>query len=185
MIRTCKHYSGGLPTNLFSSLAAVDMHTAQHLVNKCLRGSLTQDRTIILVTHHITLCLPVASYLLELAQGKVLRQGLIQSFRDADLIDSVIAAEDNPSYGEEESMPRTPENEADKLGGDGGTKSHHSGKAGKLIEAESRAEGRVSIRTYITYMKAAGVLSWLLTLTLMLTIRMINIGNQVGLSSYK
>ena len=47
-------------------LAAVDMHTAQHLLRHALSGPLAKDRTIVLVTHHITLCLPAATYLLEL-----------------------------------------------------------------------------------------------------------------------
>lgn len=159
----------------FCRLAAVDMHTAQHLVGRCLTSDLARDRTIILVTHHISLCLPVASYLVELANGKVLRQGSIQELADLDLLRTVVEQEDEPTE-----IPQTPANEADALT-DVPVKFVQQKSNGKLIEAEARAEGRVSIRTYITYIRAAGIIPWLLTIGLMLLIRFINIGNQVSI----
>lgn len=154
------------------------MHTAQHLVSGCLSGDLVRDRTIILVTHHITLCLPISSYLVELSQGAVLRHGSIESLREMGLLQKAIEAEDTAptAIKEEEEAISGPENEADKL-----LKDPHPGplKSGKLIAAEARAEGRVSLRTYLTYIRAAGSLSWLLTLILMLAIRLINILAQV------
>ena len=51
---------------------------------------------------------------------------------------------------------------------------------GKLIAAEARAEGRVSWRTYATYIRAAGISSWFLTVFLQLLIRFVTIGNQVS-----
>jgi ABC-type bacteriocin/lantibiotic exporter with double-glycine peptidase domain len=44
-------------------LSAVDAHTAMHLMNECIMGSLMVERTRILVTHHVNLCLPSALYL--------------------------------------------------------------------------------------------------------------------------
>lgn len=149
------------------------MHTAQHLVARCLTSDLARGRTIILVTHHISLCLPAASYLVELAHGKVLRQGSIQELENLGLLRSVVEEEDDPA-----DIPQTPENEADALK-DANALKPAQGANGKLVEVEARAEGRVSTRTYITYIRAAGVLPWILTLSLMLLIRFINIGNQV------
>lgn len=154
-------------------LAAVDMHTAQHLVSNCLMGDLARNRTIILATHHIGLCLSSASYLVELSQGTVLREGSIQELQALNLLQTVIETEDEPFSHDDNA--KTPDNEADVL--DTTRKSRSSN--GKLIEEESRAEGRVSWRTYLTYARASGLFSWLLTITLMLLIRFINIGNQV------
>jgi ABC-type multidrug transport system ATPase subunit len=152
------------------------MHTAEHLVSKCLAGDLARDRTIILVTHHITFCLSAASYLIEISRGKVIRQGTIQELQDLDLLQNVIARENEPLI-EDQIEARTPENEANALDPD--AKLLKKQGNGKLVDAESRAEGRVSWRTYVTYMRAAGFVSWFLTVMLMLLIRFINIGNQV------
>ncbi len=161
------------------------MHTAQHLVANCLSGKLVRDRTIILVTHHIGLCLPIASYLVELAAGKVLRQGNVDGLERDGVLQKVIEMEDEPFASEkDEPQESVVANEADVLEGSGKPKLAEKVANGKLIMAEARAEGRVSIRTYLTYIRAAGTLSWILTFLLMLTIRCINIGNQVFLSAW-
>jgi len=54
---------------------------------------------------------------------------------------------------------------------------------GKLVEAEARAEGRVSLKSYWTYIRAAGLWAWVFTFVLLVLIRVINIGNQVSLFS--
>ncbi|KAK7465464.1 hypothetical protein VKT23_005441 [Stygiomarasmius scandens] len=164
-------------------LAAVDMHTAQHLVNNCFSSDLVRGRTVILVTHHIGLCLPVSTYLVELSRGSVIRHGPIEGFEE-NVLREVIETEDEP-FMEPEPATQTgqQENEADALPKHRKFKSGSQAN-GKLIEAEARAEGRVSIRTYITYIRAAGVLSWLVTFLLMLLIRGINILNQVFLAAW-
>lgn len=152
----------------------MDTHTGQHIVGRCLSGPLAQDRTIILVTHHISLCLPAASYLVELSKGEILRQGSIHEFEDLGQLDEIVEAEDEP-LGSPISV-EAPENEADSI-----TKAieEKKGIKGRLVEIETRAEGRVSWRTYLTYIRAAGIMSWILTIFLMLLIRAIDIGNQV------
>ncbi|KAF8921944.1 pleiotropic drug resistance ABC transporter [Mucidula mucida] len=178
-------YSEATCILLDDPLAAVDMHTAQHLVANCLSGKLVRDRTIILVTHHIGLCLPIASYLVELAAGKVLRQGNVDDLERDGVLQKVIEMEDEPFASEkDEPQDSVVANEADVLEGSGKPKLAGKVANGKLIMAEARAEGRVSIRTYLTYIRAAGTLSWILTFLLMLTIRCINIGNQVFLSAW-
>ncbi|KAJ7651661.1 hypothetical protein DFH06DRAFT_1270538 [Mycena polygramma] len=177
-------YSNAKYIILDDPLAAVDMHTATHIVQNCLTGTFARDRTIILVTHHITLCLPIANYLVELNQGRVLRQGSIKSFEESGVLQKVVETEDYGFQEEEEEVIAVPaDNEADSVSSEvQPTKKARSN--GKLIEAEARAEGRVSWRTYMTYIRAAGLPSWILTLLLMLLIRLINIGNQVFLAQW-
>jgi hypothetical protein len=55
-----------------------------------------------------------------------------------------------------------------------------SRKKGKLIEAEKRAEGRVSYTTYWTYVRAAGIWTWMVTVFLMIFIRLVTVA-QPGL----
>ncbi|KAF7347593.1 P-loop containing nucleoside triphosphate hydrolase protein [Mycena venus] len=164
-------------------LAAVDMHTATHIVQNCLQGTFARDRTIILVTHHISLCLPIAHYLVELTQGgRVLRHGTIKSLEESGILQKVVETEDHGFEEPEEEVIAVPaENEADSVVPEVVKKARGNGK---LIEAEARAEGRVSWRTYMTYIRAAGISSWILTLFLMLLIRLVNIGNQVFLAQW-
>ncbi|KAJ6483901.1 P-loop containing nucleoside triphosphate hydrolase protein [Mycena vulgaris] len=176
-------YSQAKCVLLDDPLAAVDMHTAQHIVANCLTGFFARNRTIILVTHHISLCLPIANYLVELAEGRVLRQGTIKSLEESGILQKVVETEDQGFQDEQDDIAVPADNEAD-VDPQEIEPVKRARSDGKLIEAEARAEGRVSWRTYLTYIRAAGVSSWILTLFLMLLIRLINIGNQVFLASW-
>ncbi|KAF7319859.1 P-loop containing nucleoside triphosphate hydrolase protein [Mycena kentingensis (nom. inval.)] len=161
-------------------LAAVDMHTATHIVDNVLNGPLARDRTIILVTHHINLCHPVAHYIVELNNGRIIRQDTIEQIKETGKLFEVVKSPDRPYFEEADAVPsdvETPKRARPetpkRVRGDG-----------KLIDAELRAEGQVSWRTYLTYIRAAGVFSWILTFALMLLIRGINIANQVFLAKW-
>ncbi|KAL1739961.1 hypothetical protein HDZ31DRAFT_20024, partial [Schizophyllum fasciatum] len=165
-------------------LAAVDMHTAQHIVQHCLSGELAQGRTIILVTHHIGVCLPITAYLVELSRGKVLHNGTVEELRQRGILDEVIETADDV-YVEEEDVERKPEiNEADEIANGKATAEEPSRGDGKLVEEERRAEGRVTLNTYRTYMKAAGYGAWFLVIFLMLLIRFVTILNQFFLAAW-
>lgn len=155
------------------------MHTAQHLVHRCLTGDLARGRTIILVTHHITTCLPAASYLLEINKGTVLHQGTIPELKERGLLVKVLEAEEEP-FSDPQPLDQKIFNEADILPDGTAQPQKRQLSDGKLIEVEARAEGRVSVRSYITYIRAAGLPAWFFTLVLMLVIRAINVGNQVS-----
>lgn len=46
---------------------AQDVHTATWIVNQCLKGDLVRDRTVLLVTHHVSLVAPISSFMVSLA----------------------------------------------------------------------------------------------------------------------
>ena len=152
------------------------MHTAQHIVKNVLAGDLAKDRTIILVTHHITLCLPIASYLVELGNGRVIRQGSSDELRKQNLLQKVVEDEDVVDQTDSEEKTEL-DDIPDLVPGDEVQKKKPVN--GKLIEKEARAEGRVAFRTYWRYIKAAGVIWWILIIALMVFLRVITIGNQV------
>lgn len=152
------------------------MHTAQHLAKYALSGELTHDRTIVLVTHHISLCLPLAAYLVELSKGTVIRQGTVRELESQGQLRNLVESEDVVEEVLPEAAP-APLNEADV--GIEGLAQKPQKSNGKLIDAEARAEGRVALSTYLTYIKATGTWSWLLMLSFMVSYRMIDIGNQV------
>jgi hypothetical protein len=158
------------------------MHTAQHLVAECLGGKLAQDRTIILVTHHLTLCLPIASFILELKDGKILYRGTIPELENKGLLSKIVKAEEEPFS---EVGPEKPLNDADK--GDVDTQPKEPltlTKAGVLIEAEARPEGVVSLRTYSSYFRAGGTCLWVLMFAIQLAINVVNLVYQVLLQLY-
>ncbi|KAJ7767050.1 P-loop containing nucleoside triphosphate hydrolase protein [Mycena maculata] len=47
-------------------LAALDVHTAQWIIDRCFGGDLVENRTIILVTHNVTLARPIADFIVRL-----------------------------------------------------------------------------------------------------------------------
>ena len=57
--------------------SAVDAHVGRHLLEEALVGELGRNRTRILVTHHVKLCLPCTKYLVHLDGGGVKYAGQI------------------------------------------------------------------------------------------------------------
>ena len=68
-------YSNARHILLDDCLSAVDSHTAQHIFEHCIIGPLMFNRTCILVTHNIALCVPHAHHVVALANGRVASQG--------------------------------------------------------------------------------------------------------------
>ncbi|KLT42676.1 P-loop containing nucleoside triphosphate hydrolase protein [Cutaneotrichosporon oleaginosum] len=64
-------YSRARTIYLDDVLSAVDAHTAQYLIDECFRGRLLRGRTVVLVSHHVDLCLPVSDYVVAIAEGRV------------------------------------------------------------------------------------------------------------------
>ncbi|KAJ7449167.1 hypothetical protein FB451DRAFT_1375079 [Mycena latifolia] len=57
-------------------LAALDVHTAQWIVEKCFGGDLVEGRTVILVTHNVALARPIADFVVTFgSDGRVESQG--------------------------------------------------------------------------------------------------------------
>ena len=124
------------------------------------------------------------------------RFGSIEELRKNGYLKEVIEREDlvPEAYQSVHEFPTVspkqksaPENEPDMLAGTPPEREAtspvldqgQSRKKGKLVEAEKRAEGRVSYRTYWTYVRAAGVWTWMVTVFLMIFIRLVTVTNQV------
>ncbi|KAI9094069.1 ABC transporter type 1, transmembrane domain-containing protein [Phlyctochytrium arcticum] len=67
-------YSSAAFVLLDDPLSAVDAPTARHLFEECILG-LLHNRTRILVTHAVHLCIPKADHVLVMQQGRILLQG--------------------------------------------------------------------------------------------------------------
>jgi ABC-type multidrug transport system fused ATPase/permease subunit len=68
-------YSNSKHLLLDDCLSAVDSHTAQWIFNNCIMGPLMMNRTCILVTHNIPLCVPSADFVVTMNNGRVAAQG--------------------------------------------------------------------------------------------------------------
>ncbi|KAI0793375.1 P-loop containing nucleoside triphosphate hydrolase protein [Abortiporus biennis] len=116
-------------------LAALDVHTARWVVDKCFKGDLLRGRTVILVTHNIALASPIADFVVALGtDGHILSQGSLSvalakdSKLSTDVEEEIIAIEEAEKFNDE-SKAESSEN----------TKK----SSGKLIIAEEVPVGRV------------------------------------------
>ncbi|KAI0258777.1 hypothetical protein BC834DRAFT_847164, partial [Gloeopeniophorella convolvens] len=143
-------------------LAALDVHTAKWVVNKCFKGDLIKGRTVLLVTHNMALVSPIADYVVSLGGGgTILSCGTVS---DALANDKSLSVE----LAEEEAILEKTEEEID------GEKPDENAKkaAGKLILEEEIAEGHVSWKSLQLFFSALGgkhsVLFWFICLGAML-----------------
>lgn len=98
-------YSPAATVILDDVLSAVDAQTARHIYTHVLKGPLMKGRTCILVTHAVGLCLPAASFVVMLDDGKAVSSG-----SPATLVASgALEAESEPSTPVEDEMPSNAE----------------------------------------------------------------------------
>lgn len=137
-------------------LSALDHHTAESIVRKCLSGPLLKDRTAILVTHRTELCLGLADQIIQVVDGEA-RVVDSESIASEDLHGATPeepATEDNP-VDDEQDLAAAPE---------------------KFMEDEHRAHGGVKASIYWEYIKA-GKLRWWFVLVIVLALyRVIDVG---------
>lgn len=126
------------------------------------------------------MCLTAASYIVELSNGAVYRQGSVKDLERKGQLQDVVAAEDVVQDPSEADGATLLENEVDQALGQ--PTEAQKMAAGKFVEDEHRAEGNVSLRTYLTYMRAAGWMPMILSVLIILALRGIAVGNQFFLA---
>ena len=152
--------------------SAVDAHVGLHMYNNALTGPLAQNRSRIIATHHVELCLAKAQYLVRLEQGRVTEQRLIT--RDCqENPDSDTAEADENAANVEESPSRSvvhPKQVLNKFKNCADATFPHrepevknaEGVPKKFIEEEKRQVGAVRLQTYTYYLGATGGITMLL-----------------------
>ncbi|KAL4065665.1 hypothetical protein V8B97DRAFT_2019002 [Scleroderma yunnanense] len=125
-------------------LSAVDAGIQGILIEKLLCGQLLQNRTVILVTHHLELVLPQASYLIRVQDGKIVEKGSVKGFRGLSL--SHFPSRDSPRQ-EQQQAEESRRNE-----GYPPSISH--------IQDESVEKGGIRFSTYMTYLGASAYWMW-------------------------
>ncbi|VDB97890.1 unnamed protein product [Peniophora sp. CBMAI 1063] len=137
-------------------LAALDVHTAKWIVDKCFKGDLVRGRTVLLVTHNVALASTIADYVVSLGgDGTIAARGLYKEIlaEDKDLADEVAQESERLTKIDEGiEEPEVPDDPAASRAG------------GKLIVKEEVAEGHVSLHALNLFWTALGgehpVLFW-------------------------
>ncbi|KAJ2786338.1 Transporter of the ATP-binding cassette (ABC) [Coemansia interrupta] len=156
-------------------LSAVDAPTARHILTECLVGKspLMQGRTRVLVTHHVSLCLPFAQYLVMLHEGNIVTQGSPSELMAQDGINHVIAElerqhssiDDDEQTNEDAIIERNLKTE--DVHNDERRRAYvdqHglsismdlSAVQAQLFKDEEREEGYVKLETWAMYLTACG-----------------------------
>ncbi|KAH9480813.1 ATP-binding cassette transporter abc4 [Psilocybe cubensis] len=119
-------------------LAALDVHTSVWIIEKCFWGDLVKGRTVLLVTHNITLAKPIASLIVKL--------GLDGSINIVHKNSNEMNPED-VSHSETGPLSVSKDNDA--------STSQPVGD-GKLVMAEEIVEGRVTWRSISLFLSGLG-----------------------------
>ncbi|KNZ48830.1 hypothetical protein VP01_538g8 [Puccinia sorghi] len=140
-------------------LSAVDSHTAQHLFNHVLNGPLMKDRTCILVTHAVDLCMPAASFVVSLDRGQVLFAGepslsklasTLANLSDHTQVQGNQSAPESDSHLTIENLAAAVPNEDEAI------VEIKTRATQRLVEEEHQAVGAVSLATYRLYYDCLG-----------------------------
>lgn len=157
-------YSKARHVLLDDVLSAVDSHTAKWIFDQALLGPLMYNRTCILVTHNVQLCLPHSEFAVLLDNGRITVQGTPN-----DLIDSGKLSED---LSKSRPVSRAPSRIASRVPSDvGGEEAigengHANGTANghangtkekkKDGQEETKAVGGVKIGIILMYLRSMG-----------------------------
>ncbi|RPD55478.1 P-loop containing nucleoside triphosphate hydrolase protein [Lentinus tigrinus ALCF2SS1-6] len=139
-------------------LAALDVHTSRHIVEKCLKGDLIHGRTVILVTHNIAMVTPVADFLIDMgSDGRILSQGSLSS----------ALSNDSKLLKELEQEQQILEKVEQEVDADGETEKAVEAQqsSGKLIVAEEIEEGHVgwdALRLFLANVARRPLLFWVI-----------------------
>jgi ABC-type methionine transport system ATPase subunit len=134
-------------------LAALDVHTARWIVDRCLKGDLLKDRTILLVSNNLVLTNSLASKVIRIdSDGTVIEESSLDA---AIQHDDTLRVEIMKEMNQAEETNQAPEGRSDKP-------AVASDKpVGQLSVAEDVAHGSVSPSAIMLYVgNLGGVTFW-------------------------
>ncbi|KAH9872673.1 hypothetical protein J1614_005067 [Plenodomus biglobosus] len=166
-------YSKARHVLLDDVLSAVDSHTAKWIFDYALYGQLMANRTCILVTHNVSLCLPHADFVVVLENGKVAMQGSAATVIRSGKLTEDLTKSRPASRGASKTHSRTPSgdvvcdearDEASLSNGTtngivkGGVNDSTDAKKKPVSNSqeETKAEGGVKLSIITMYLKAMG-----------------------------
>ena len=150
-------------------LSAVDSHTAKHIFEGAIMGSLMHNRTCILVTHNVTLTVPHSSYVVALDNGKISAQGTPESVIKSGVLGEELLKSRPGSRGQSVPPSRVTSNLEEQIAknstpaasanghANGSTqKAYKPDKAVVDTRIETKAVGSVKMTTIAMYLRSMG-----------------------------
>ncbi|KAH9903343.1 multidrug resistance-associated ABC transporter [Cubamyces lactineus] len=160
-------------------LSAVDSHTARFLIEELFAGPLLANRTVILVTHHVQLVLPVTHYLVRMLDGRIDTQGTVADLRARGVLDDIAQLEEMEA--QKHQPAETTEGLSVEIDSDtlGETETMSKKKPRKLVEDEHREIGSVKWRTYKAYLETSSYWIWGTFLALIVLTHVLGVGEKL------
>lgn len=163
-------YSRARHVLLDDVLSAVDSHTAKWIFEQAILGPLMTNRTCILVTHNVSLCLPHAEFGVVIENGRVLSSGPTKEIIKAGVLTEDMSKSlttsgvpsripsQVPSESGATSMEAAAAKAVAQAGLDTGADGINTGKAVQRDDEETKAVGGVKWAIIMLYLAAMG--SW-------------------------
>ncbi|KAG8423072.1 ABC transporter 7 [Metarhizium acridum] len=152
-------YSNSAHVLMDDCLSAVDSHTAQWIFTNCIRGPLMANRTCILVTHNVALCVPSADYVVYLDNGRVISQGSAQKVIASGVLGEEIQKSRPASSAGSQGPSRVPSRVPSSVG-DGETMVNSNGESQDGSAAPKKANPKKPQIDAMDEGKASGAVKW-------------------------
>jgi ABC-type multidrug transport system fused ATPase/permease subunit len=171
-------YSPAQTIMLDDVLSALDAGTAKTIVEKCLRGDILAGRTVVLVTHHLSLVASVAKKVIVLADGRIVSDCVPQAL-STDVI-GMIKEDPQEIQGESQEsaagiIDAPPKANDSYTQASGSLNGKTNGKGtGKLVTEESYGTGRIQKRLIWEYLRNYG------GVVILVVLMMLNVADQLG-----
>lgn len=181
--------------------SALDAHTGRFVYENALTGELGQNRTRILVTHHVGLCLPRTDYSVFLENGRVKYAGTIEELRKDNHLEDILELDDHEEK-EQGTLDAEPQDHADgntlqKVISNRSTRrtsnapppndtteTSPKGSPKKFVEDEKREKGSVRWKVYKTYLSmGGGFTAWSITTTVYIGYAILTIARVSGIAA--
>ncbi|OQE30871.1 hypothetical protein PENFLA_c002G04157 [Penicillium flavigenum] len=181
--------------------SALDAHTGRHVFERALTGGLGQNRTRILVTHHVALCLPRTDYSVLLENGRIKYAGTVDDLKESHHLEDILREEqaaeqaDIVADGEDREFLDDEETTLQKVisntshqkpnmaangqasNGNGTATAEQTPTPKKFVEDEKRETGSVRLAVYLAFLNKGGsVPYWLVTLAVYLMFSCLLVG---------
>ncbi|KAH7553229.1 hypothetical protein BM1_08202 [Bipolaris maydis] len=155
-------YSKARHVLLDDVLSAVDAHTAKWIFHYALHGRLMANRTCILVTHNVSLCLPHAEFAVVLENGRIVAQGTADEVISSGKLTEDLTKSRPASRGASKPPSQAPSGDQEANGEADNANTTLNGKAdtkkapASNSQEETKAEGGVKLSIIIMYLRAMG-----------------------------
>ncbi|KAL4758031.1 putative ABC bile acid transporter [Aspergillus foveolatus] len=141
--------------------SALDAETGRHVYEHALTGELGHNRTRILVTHHVGLCLPRTDYSVLLENGFATHAGTVPELNATGELTKLMGKAEVSRERAEPPLREPPKRKRSSAASTGRRSSAFSARTiPKFNQEEKRETGAISMKVYISYLNRGGKVWW-------------------------